>query len=150
MRVGAGSRLRCLAALVATGVLAVAPSRAGSPPAFRVIVNPVNPATVVDQRFLADAFLKKTTRWPDGSLIRPVDLSGSSPTRQRFCEDVLGRSVAAVKSYWQQAIFAGRDLPPPELDADEDVVRYVIKYGGAVGYVSGTANVEHVKLVTVR
>ena len=123
---------------------------AGSSPAFRVVVNPANPVTVVDQRFLADAFLKKTTRWPDGTLIRPVDQTASAPARGRFSEDILGRSVAAVRSYWQQAIFAGRALPPPELDTDDDVVRYVLKNGGGVGYVSGTANVERVKIVTVK
>lgn len=145
------ARFRLLAvALVVMAALSVAPSRAAAPVAYRVIVNPANPTTAVERRFLAEAFLKKTTRWPDGSLIRPVDQGGDAPSRQRFSEDILGRSIAAVRSYWQQMVFAGRNLPPPELDSDDEVVRYVLKYGGAVGYVSGAANVERVKTMVVK
>jgi len=78
-----------------------------------VIVNPGNPTHHVDRKFLADAFLKKTTRWDDGELIRPVDQLPDSPVRRKFSEDVVKRSVAAVRSYWQQVIFAGRDVPRP-------------------------------------
>jgi ABC-type phosphate transport system substrate-binding protein len=108
-------------------------------PAYRIIVHPSNQAASVTRRFLAEAFLKKTTRWPDGEAIRPVDLEPSSATRARFTEEVLARSVGAVKSYWQQLIFAGRDLPPPELESDAAVVRYVLRNSGAVGYISGDA-----------
>ncbi len=139
-----------LVGLLAPWALHVAASWAASGASFRVVVNPSNPASAVERRFLAEAFLKKTTRWADGSTIRPVDLNGESPVRQRFSEEVLGRAVLAVKNYWQQIVFSGRDLPPPELDTDDDVVRYVAKHDGAIGYVSGAANVERVKIVTVR
>src|SRR5438045_3323545 len=82
-----------------------APPAAGqSPAAYKVIVNPQNPATQVERRFLLEAFLKKTTHWRHGEPIRPVDLAADSPARRRFSEDALNRSVAAVKSYWQQSI----------------------------------------------
>lgn len=134
--------------VVASGL--VAPRTAGAPPVFRIIANPASGATTVERRFVAEAFLKKTTRWPDGELIRPVDQGADSAVRQRFSDEMLGRSTAAVKSYWQQILFAGRALPPPELDGDEEVVRYVLKYVGAVGYVSGTANVERVRTIVVK
>jgi ABC-type phosphate transport system substrate-binding protein len=126
------------------------PSRATGGPVYRVVVNAANPHTNVDRRFLADAFLKKVTRWGAGDPIRPVDQRSESGARQRFSEDILGRSVAAVKSYWAQLVFSGRDLPPPELDGDDEVVRYVAKHVGAVGYVSASASVDGVKVVGVR
>jgi ABC-type phosphate transport system substrate-binding protein len=119
-------------------------------PAYQVIVHPANPATSVEREFLADAFLKKVATWPSGESLHPVDLAPSSPVRRAFSEEVLHRSVADVKGYWQQRIFAGRDVPPPELDADDDVIKYVLKYEGAVGYVSGTARVSGPKVVAVR
>jgi hypothetical protein len=66
-----------------------------------------------------------------------------------FVKDVLKRSVAAVKSYWQQRIFSGRALPPPELDSEEEVVLYVLTHPGAVGYVSDRANTAAVKVVGI-
>src|SRR5262249_36532166 len=130
-----------LFALVLTWVHS--PSRAAPPPAFLIIVHPSNALGAVDRRFLVDAFLKKTSSWPGGGGgIRPVDLGPKSPVRVRFSEDVLHRTVAEVKSYWQQRIFSGSDVPPPELDSDDEVVSYVLKHGGAVGYVSGTAKLN--------
>jgi ABC-type phosphate transport system substrate-binding protein len=139
--------IACFLVLLAS--MAAARSRASSA-SFHVIVNVANGASALDRRFLADAFLKKTTRWPGGEPIRPVDLGTESATRRRFSEDVLGRSVAAVKSYWQQMIFSGRAVPAPELDSDEEVIRYVGKYPGAIGYISGAAEPAGVKVVGVK
>lgn len=118
--------------------------------AFRVIVNPDTPAESIDRRFLADAFLKKVTRWPSDELIRPVDLGPESAVRRRFSNDVLSRSVGAIKSYWQQMVFSGRGVPPPELDSDGDVVRFVLRNRGAVGYVSASGDVAGAKIISVR
>jgi hypothetical protein len=123
---------------------------AESPPDFRVIVHPDNPSTGLSRDFLTDAFLKRVTRWGDGETLRPVDQRADSIVRRRFSDNVLQRSVAAVKSYWQQRIFSGRDLPPPELDSDEAVVSYVLKHRGAVGYVSGNAKLDGAKPVAVQ
>jgi ABC-type phosphate transport system substrate-binding protein len=131
-------------------VFARGTARAESAPAYRVIVHPDNPITSVTRDFLIDAFLKRTTRWSDGEAIRPVDQRADSLVRRYFSEHILQRSVAAVKSYWQQRIFSGRELPPPELDSDEAVVGYVLKHRGALGYVSGSAKLERAKVVQVQ
>ena len=123
---------------------------AESAPDFRVIVHPDNPSNALERDFLVDVFLKRVTRWSDGESIHPVDQKASSYVRKRFSGTVLQRSVAAVKSYWQQRIFSGRELPPPELESDEAVVAYVLKHRGAVGYVSGAAKLEHVKAVQIQ
>jgi hypothetical protein len=123
---------------------------AGPAPAYRVIVNPRNPLAAVERRFLLEAFLRKVTRWPEGELIQPVDLGVDSPVRRRFTEELLNRTVAAVKCYWQQSIFAGREVPPPELDSDEAVVRYVMRNSGAIGYVSSSANLGGARALSVR
>jgi ABC-type phosphate transport system substrate-binding protein len=126
-------------------------AHAGPPvPVYQVVVHPNNPTSTVDRGLLEDAFLKKITTWPTGELIRPVDLAPGSPVRRKFTEDVLKRSVEAVRGYWQQRIFSGRDVPPPELDTDDDVVRYVLKYEGGVGYVSGGAALNGSKVLSVR
>jgi ABC-type phosphate transport system substrate-binding protein len=136
---------------LAVGVLAGRrTAHAESTPDFRVIVHPDNPSTTLTRDFLIDAFLKRTTRWNDGEMIRPVDQRPDSLARRRFSDSVLQRSVAAVKSYWQQRIFSGRELPPPELDSDEAVVAYVMKHRGAVGYVSGSAKLDRAKPVQIQ
>jgi hypothetical protein len=122
----------------------------GAGKAYRVIAHPQAPVSTVARSFVADAFLKKTVLWPNGVVIRPVDLRADSPVRRRFVEDLLGRTVAAVRNYWQQIIFAGRGVPPPELDSDAAVVDFVISNPGAIGYVSDGANVGTVKVLIVK
>lgn len=147
------SRLRISAFLaLAVGVAAqggAGPARADGAQ-FRVIVNLANATSAVDRRFLADAFFKKTTRWADDDVIRPVDLAPGSAARRAFSEEVLRRSVEAVKSYWQQAVFSGHGVPPVELDSESDVVKFVLKNRGAVGYVSSRTDTSGVKVLVVR
>ena len=107
---------------------------------YVLIANPSSRVSKIDRKFLAEAFLRRATRWPDDTPIHPVDLGPDARARIRFSEDVLSRSVASVRSYWQQRIFSGQGLPPPELADDEAVVAYVLGHPGAVGYVAaGTA-----------
>ena len=117
---------------------------------FHVIVNPANPAATVDRAFVAQAFLKKVRRWPDGQSILPVDLTRDSAVRREWSLELLGRSVEAVKNYWQQLIFAGRDLPPPELPSESDVISYVLHNPGAIGYVSATAPLHGAKVLGIQ
>lgn len=116
---------------------------------FVVIVNPNNPSPRLNRDFLIEAFLKRTTRWGDGEALRPVDQRFDTTVRRAFSQSVLQRSAEAVKNYWQQRIFSGRDLPPPELASDNDVIAYVLQHRGAVGYVSRGASLDRAKPVSV-
>ena len=137
-----------------SGLLGLAGSTAfaGEPaaPEFRVIVHPKNPVSQASREFITDAFLKKKTRWADDETIKPVDLKPNSAARRKFSESVLKRSVAAVRSYWQQRIFSGRGVPPPELESDEAVVAYVLKHRGALGYVSSNAKLSEARPIAVK
>lgn len=148
----AGRIQLALAAAVVAAILALGGSLHARPaaPYYEMIVTSDRPEEAVDRVFLGDAFLKKITTWPDGELIRPVDQPAGSAIRKAFTGDVLRRSVEAVKSYWQRRIFAGRDVPPPELDGDDDVVAYVAKHPGAVGYVAPGTVLRGAKVLAVK
>jgi ABC-type phosphate transport system substrate-binding protein len=133
-----------LCALAAT----VVAQQASAPP-YVVIVHPGNQHGLVRRQFLADAYFKKITRWSDGKAIYPADLPYDSAARQEFSERVMRRSASAVRAYWQQRIFAGVDVPPPQFKRDEDVVSYVLSHEGAIGYVSWTAELRGAKAVPV-
>lgn len=118
---------------------------ADGPAGFRVVTHHDNPVASVSRAFLSDAFLKKTSRWQSGAPISVVDQRLDAAVRQRFSESVLRRPVAAIRSYWQQLIFSGQGLPPPELESDEAVIRFVQTHRGGIGYVS-----EHAATTSVR
>jgi hypothetical protein len=137
-------------ASLSLALAAVGRAAAESSAAFRIIVNPDNKIAAVSREFLADAFLRNVQQWGDGQAIAPVDLAPSASTREDFSRQILLRSVAAVRSYWQQRIFTGRGVPPPELDSDGAVIRYVGAHRGAVGYVSRNADVAGLRVVPVQ
>jgi ABC-type phosphate transport system substrate-binding protein len=121
-----------------------------APQSFLIIVHPNTAAQEVTREFVAQAFLKRLTSWPDGETIRPVDLRSDARVRGAFSSSLLKRSVTAMRSYWQQRIFSGRELPPPELDSDDAVVRYVLANVGAIGYVSVGTKVHGAKVLVLR
>ena len=135
---------------MALGLSTAAAEQEKKQPSYYVIVHASNPASSLDRKFVADAFLKKTTRWGNDSAIRPVDQKASSEARRQFSSAVLKRSLAAVRSYWSRIVFSGRGVPPPELDDDAAVVDYVREHRGAIGYVATDAVLSGVRVVRVR
>ena len=123
---------------------------AESDSSFHLIVHPENKGSGVTRQFVADAFLKNITEWSDGTTIKPIDQRADSTVRRDFSQNVLHRSVAAVRSYWQQRIFSGRGVPPPELDSDQAVVNYVRANRNAVGYVRSGVDLSKVRVLDVR
>jgi ABC-type phosphate transport system substrate-binding protein len=116
---------------------------------FKVVVHPDNPAGALDRTQLSRLFLKKVLRWPDGTAALPVEPT-QPRLRSEFAQRVHGRSANAIKAYWNQLIFSGRDVPPLERPGDAEVVAYVRLNRGAVGYVSAGAPTEGVKTVEVQ
>jgi ABC-type phosphate transport system substrate-binding protein len=118
--------------------------------AYQIIVHPENPTREVSRSFLRDAFLKRSTQWAHGSVLRPVDLNNRAPAREVFSREVLGRSVAEVRRYWQQQIFSGKNVPPPEMESEAEVAAYVLKHPGAIGYLPAAVDPKGARVVAVR
>jgi len=115
-----------------------------------IIVNESNSVSHLTRAQLSRYFLKKVTTWADGRPLEPVDLGENARTREMFSSIILGKRVTAVKAYWQQMIFSGRAVPPPEKRSEEDVIEFVHLRLGAIGYVSSETDVgERVKIVRV-
>ena len=131
-------RTRTLTLIAATVAAALTASTARAQ-SFAVIVNEKNPVTAVSLDQLSALFLKKE-KWTSRAPVAPVDLRKQSPLRAEFTEVVHRRSAPAIASYWQQQIFSGERVPPPEKASDAEVIEFVRRNPGAIGYVSFTAD----------
>jgi ABC-type phosphate transport system substrate-binding protein len=130
-------------------IVLLAAAAAAEKASYVVIVPATSSITKVNRQFLAEIFFRRATRWSDDSPIRPVDLSPDSAARGRFSQEILARSVYSVKSYWQQRIFSGEGLPPPEMSDDEAAVRYVASHPGSIGYVAAGTSLNGTRAVEV-
>lgn len=149
-------RLRVLALLGlcvlggAAGITVAPEAASQAPDGYQIIAHEKNPASAASREFLADVFLKRASRWESSQNAVPVDQRSDSRVRRAFSLAVLKRPVTAVRSYWTQRIFSGRDVPPPELGSDDAVARFVASHPGAVGYISAGPTPAGTKRLNVR
>lgn len=106
---------------------------------FAVIVNKANPYDTWAKKDIADFFLKKKTKWPNGETVMPVDLPKDNRLRRSFTKSILNKKKASVAAYWQKQIFSGRAVPPPEKSTEEEVIEFVTTHTYAIGYVNRDA-----------
>lgn len=134
--------------LAATPVRRKSAPEPAEPPRFVVIVHPANALASVARKQLADLFLKKVTRWRDGTAVHPVEPPETSLARAYFLSDVMGgKSAFAMKLFWNKRVLSGREVPPVQKESDEEVVAFVRATPGAVGYIVTAAPPAGVKVL---
>jgi ABC-type phosphate transport system substrate-binding protein len=126
------------------------PSLAGADEAYRIVVNPLNPAVAVARAELARLFMKQIPAWPNGMPVAVVDQPRTAPVRASFSRDIHKKDVEAVAAYWATRVYSGREVPPPVLRSDDDVLEFVRQTPGGLGYVSADASLRGVKVVALR
>jgi ABC-type phosphate transport system substrate-binding protein len=141
-------RTRLLAIVLALSSVPAFAARAAEPDGFRIVVHSSNKAAQgLTRGQLSQLFLKKTTRWANGKRVLPVEPADLA-VRERFARRIHAKSAVAVKSFWNQQIFSGREVPPLEKATDDDLVAYVKANPDAIGYVSAGADVSGLAVIT--
>lgn len=130
-------------------VAALAGARPVEAQEFIVVVNASSGVTEITSAELSKIFQKKATKLPDGAAARPVDQNKDAAVREAFSKAVHGRSASQIEAYWQQQIFAGKDVPPDQKASDAEVISFVQSTPGAIGYVSVGAATSAVKVLKV-
>jgi ABC-type phosphate transport system substrate-binding protein len=109
-----------------------------------IIANPGINDNSIEKRDLQRIYLGKQTQWQDNTSIVPVMLK-SGPLRDEFIEGYVDRSVQRFVTYWRQMVFTGKGVPPKSFASESDLVDFVARTPGSVGYVSSAANLSSVK-----
>jgi len=114
------------------------------------VVGAKSPIASLDAAQVADIFLGKTSRFPDGSIALPVDQQEESPLRERFYAQFAGKSPAQVKAYWSKIIFTGRGQPPRQAADSIEVKRIVTNNPHAIGYIDASQVDASVRVLAAR
>lgn len=132
--------------------LAAALALAGCFQAFageiKVIANNGVKADTISFRELERIFLEENSSLSDGTHVEPV-IEKDGPVHEAFLQRYLGRTDDDLQTYYRALVFTGRGSMPRELGTDAEVVAYVSKTRGAIGYVDAEASTESVKTLTV-
>lgn len=111
------------------------------------IVSAKSAVTTLTRAQVADLFLGKTLRYPDGSPALPLDQRDGTAVRDAFYADYAAKSPAQVRAYWAKLIFTGRGQPPQTLADSTEVKRRVAENPQAIGYVETRFVDETVRVV---
>ena len=99
------------------------------------VVSAKSPVTTLTKDQVADIFLGKASRFPDGSQAVPIDQAEGSAARDEFYLKFAGKSPAQVKAHWSKIIFTGRGQPPREVSSSIEVKKRVVDNPNAIGYI---------------
>jgi TonB family protein len=120
-------------------------ARAGD---VKIIANPNVRIGTISAREVKRVFLEQDKALPDGSHVEPVLKKGGA-AHEAFLREYLEETQDDLQNYYRALVFGGRGSMPKELNSDEEMVAYVAKTRGAIGYVSEAAAVESVKTLLV-
>jgi ABC-type phosphate transport system substrate-binding protein len=111
------------------------------------VVAAKNPVSTLSKNQVADIFMGKMIRLPDGREVVPVDQAENSAARREFYLKFAGMSPAQIKMFWSKIIFTGRGQPPPEVSNDIEVKKFIAKHPDAIGYIERKLVDDSVKVV---
>ncbi len=131
--------------LMTAAMLAAISSRAWAGN-FKIIANPSVKANAVTTEEMRGVFLEERLALRDGSHVEPV-LAKAGNAHTAFLKEVMGRSNDALQTYYRTLVFTGKGSMPKEMNSDTDVLAYVARTRGAVGYVSSSASTDNVKVL---
>jgi ABC-type phosphate transport system substrate-binding protein len=115
----------------------------------KVIANPSVGVANINTDDLKRVFLATKSSLADGSHVEPV-LEKSGAAHETFLKEYLGKTDAALTTYYRSLVFTGKGSIPKSFGSDAEVVAYVAKTKGAVGYVSAGTPLSGVKEVEVK
>jgi TonB family protein len=139
--------MKCRNLLLVAAGLAIFVSGESLADNVKVIANSSVKADAISAADLRRVFLEERIALADGSHVEPV-LEKGGPVHAAFLE-YLGVSEDDLQTYYRTLVFTGKGSMPKELGSDAEVVAYVARTRGAIGYVSSAASLEGVKTLAI-
>jgi ABC-type phosphate transport system substrate-binding protein len=111
------------------------------------VVSAKSSITALSKSQLADIFLGKTNRFPDGTQAAPIDQAEGSVARDGFYDKIVGKTAAQIKAYWSKIIFTGRGQPPPTVSSALEMKKRVSENPAAIGYLDSSMVDDSLRVV---
>ena len=115
---------------------------------IKVVANPSVKAAQVSTNDLKRIFLATDTSL-EGGHVQPVFEKGGA-IHEAFLKQYLGKTDVALGIYYRSLVFTGKAFMPKTLGSDAEVLDYVAKTKGAIGYVNAAVSAPGTKEIAVR
>jgi ABC-type phosphate transport system substrate-binding protein len=114
------------------------------------VVSARSPITALNADQVADIFLGKATRFPDGTRAVPIDQTEESEVRDRFYALYARKSPSQVKAHWAKIIFTGRGHPPVQVPNSAEAKKAIAGNPRAIGYIDARSVDTSVRVLAAR
>ena len=121
---------------IGLSVISLALSLSGGAAAADVVavVSSKSAVAALSRDQVAEIFLGKTSRFPDGTAAVPIDLTEGAAERDEFYKKVASKTSAQIKAYWSKIIFTGRGQPPKIVSNGIEMKKYIAANPATIGY----------------
>lgn len=113
---------------------------------FAVVVSKQSPLAQLDKRDVANIFLAKTHQAGMAKRIVPLELIDQEYQRT-FYQEIAGKSLAQINSYWTTLIFTGKGRPPRQVSDETQLIDALMRNPNAITYLPLERITEQMKVV---
>lgn len=113
-----------------------------------IIANPSVSVDGITKDNLKKIFSGQQVVWGDGQPVRPAILEDGE-IHKEFVSGYLDKTPNQFQTYWRKMVFTGQGIQPRTFGSEEELIDYVAKTAGAVGYISSSSEAAKTKTLQV-
>jgi hypothetical protein len=83
-------------------------------------------------------FMGRYRRLPSGLAAIPIDLHGSLPEKSQFYRLLVDKDISEINTYWARLTFSGKASPPRQAQSTAEMLNWMARTPGAIGYIERT------------
>jgi len=111
-----------------------------------VVVAKNSPLETLDDTYIANIFLSRTNRYPNGDKAIPIELTNLT-LRNNFYRSIAGKSPNQLSAYWTTLVFTGRGHPPKSYSDIKQLISRLESQAGAIAYIDNSQVTEDLKVI---
>ncbi len=106
-----------------------------------IIANPQSEVRQLDRAQMRAIFSLGRQYWPNGTPVRVATLQSDSPQHAEFCQQILGVYPHVLDVAWTRQMASGQAWNGRTFTTEKQLLEYVRRVPGAIGYVSSMSHV---------
>ena len=114
-----------------------------------IIANGSIPINSLKRATVSNIYKAEKTKWNDDETIIVV-MHKKGPIHNKFAEEIVGINHTKLRDIWRNVIFTGLGKPPRIFRNETDLVAYVSKTKGAIGYISASTPHKGVNVIAIK
>ena len=115
--------------------------------AIIVSIENKNSYTSIDKDLVERIFLAKVKHFPDGSVVKPLNLKQGHYLRNEFNSGFLSKTESQLSRYWSRLRFSGKASLPQEVATVDEVKAMIANNPNLIGYIDSMDVDDSIKVV---